>query len=130
MSRSRPPSLPGLTATARRGSGCPARWARCTAAVTASSAARPLSSSARPAGVSDTSRVVRSSNRTPRRDSSWEIAFDSGGWAIPSRCAAREKFSSSATAAKYRSSRTSTSLISAEYKSRRGRSFPDRRCPG
>ena len=54
-----------------------------------------------------TVRLVRSSSATPSRRSSWRIARDNGGCAIPSRCAARPKCSSSATATKYRSSRVS-----------------------
>lgn len=46
------------------------------------------------------------------------------GCAIPRRCAARLKFSSSATAMKYLSSRTSSSLISVDYRSRVFWSFP------
>ena len=44
-----------------------------------------------------TVRLVRSSSTAPSRRSSCWIARDSGGCAIPSRCAARPKCSSSAT---------------------------------
>ncbi len=89
------------------GRGRAARRVRRSAASTASRAARPSRSSTDPASVSVTARLVRSSSATPSRRSSCRIARDSGGCAIPSRCAARPKCSSSATATKYRSSRVS-----------------------
>src|SRR5690242_18946924 len=108
----------------------PARRVRRAAAATAASAARPSASSTSPAGVRSTRRVVRSSSRTPSRDSSRPIALDSGGWAMPSRSAARVKLSSSATATKYRRSRTSSpSSIPAGYESGPNGSFPPRPGP-
>ena len=71
---------------------------------------RPALAQQHRAGVGQvTPRRSRSSSSTPSRRSSWRIARDSGGWAIPSRTAARPKCSSSATATKYRSSRVSRS---------------------
>ena len=70
-------------------------------------AVRKLASTS-PAGVSATVRLLRSSNPVPSRRSRFRIAFDSDGWAIPSRAAARPKCSSSATARKYASSRVSS----------------------
>src|SRR5258708_5188826 len=102
----------------RRGAGagggggvCAARFARVTAASAAASIGGASFSKVAPAAVSVTWRVVRCSRRRPRRDSSWEIALERGDWAMPSRWAAREKFSSWATATKYRNSRSSISLI-------------------
>src|SRR6266540_895137 len=89
-------------------------------------APRACSSSTCPASVRVTRRVVRSSSRTPSLASSWRMALDRGGCAMPSRAAARLKFSSWATATKYRSSRTSSSFIPAEYRARASRSFPAR----
>ncbi len=91
--------------------------------MTASSAVRASRSSTSPAAVSLTCRVVRTSSATPSCRSRSRIARDSGGCAMPSREAARPKCSSSATATKYRSCRTSRSFILPEYQRRPDRSF-------
>ena len=71
-------------------------------------AARPLFAAA-PSTLTEVARAVGDRwQQLESRRSSCRIARDSGGWAIPSRCAARPKCSSSATATKYRSSRVST----------------------
>ena len=79
-----------------------ATWA---ASVTASSTearmARARGRKRSPAAVSSTLRVVRWNSTTPISASSALICWDSGGWAICSRSAARPKCASSATATKY-----------------------------
>ena len=50
---------------------------------------RASSANTRPAAVSDTDRLVRSSNRTPSSLSSRRMARESGGWAMWRRLAAR-----------------------------------------
>jgi hypothetical protein len=94
----RPPSLLGFIASVNFGAA--ARRARRSAAVSAVSALRPSLSRTSPAGVNVTERLVRSNSRTPILRSSRWMVLDSGGCAIPSRLAARPKFSSSATATK------------------------------
>src|ERR1019366_7492741 len=74
-----------------------------------------LEQSTAPAGVKVTRRLVRSSSVTPSLRSSLPMAADNGGWVMPRRAAARGKFSSSATAMKYRSSPSSISSIRAVY---------------
>ena len=53
-----------------------------------------------PAGVSRTWRVVRTNSGVPSSPSSWRIDWDSAGWAMWRRSAARPKWRVSATAAK------------------------------
>jgi len=65
------------------------------------------SSSIDPAEVSSTLRVVRTNNTTPKSRSSSRIARDRGDCDMCNRVAARPKWSSSATATKYRSCRSS-----------------------
>src|SRR4051812_10774997 len=96
------------------GSGAAARRASSTANSTSASALRARASSATPAGVSSTRRVVRTNSTSPSWRSSSRIARDSGDCDMCRRSAARPKCSSSATATKYRSCRSSigTSTIS------------------
>ena len=61
-----------------------------------------------PAGVSSTRRVVRTNSTSPSSRSSSRIARESGDCDMCRRSAARPKCSSSATATKYRSCRSST----------------------
>ncbi len=68
------------------------------ASVSAARAARTLTRKASPAGVRTTPRGWRSRSSIPSSASSWETAWDSTGWAIPSRLAARVICPSSATA--------------------------------
>ncbi|BBX68268.1 hypothetical protein MPSYJ_17290 [Mycolicibacterium psychrotolerans] len=67
-----------------------------------SMSARASATSAAPAGVRATERRSRSNSCTFRSRSSALICWDSDGPAMRNRCAARPKFSSSATATKYR----------------------------
>ena len=78
------------------------------AASTPARIARASRRNAAPAGVSATRRRVRASSMTPSSASSAAICVDSGGWEMCSRAAARRKCSSSATATKYLSWRSST----------------------
>src|SRR3954449_7830 len=73
-----------------------------------SSNARVCGSNVSPNAVSVTVRRSRSNNRTPRSRSSDLICCDNDGPAMRKRVAARPKFSSSATATKYRNCRSST----------------------
>jgi hypothetical protein len=100
MAGSRPPSPPAFMATTSLGSVRPARRVLIVAARTASSTFAASSASTSPAGVSTTRCPERSNSSTPSRRSSFWIALDSGGCAMPSRHAARPKCNSSATAAK------------------------------
>ncbi|CAM5716376.1 hypothetical protein SGRIM119S_00057 [Streptomyces griseorubiginosus] len=86
---------------------CAACRVRRSAAATALRIERASDSRTAPASVSVTLRLVRSSNVTPSCRSSRAMARDRGGWAISRRWAALPKCNSSATAAKYRSSRIS-----------------------
>ncbi|MGI5292329.1 hypothetical protein ACQEVF_54790 [Nonomuraea polychroma] len=89
-----------VLAATRGGSVRPARWVRAVAAATASRTLAASLAGTSPAAVSETPRLDRSNNLTPRRRSSFWIARDNGGYAIPSRSAALPKCSSSATARK------------------------------
>lgn len=115
MPDSRSASPPGLITKRSRVSRSPARRAFSIAAPTASNACRPWYCSTSPAEVRATCRLDRSTSATPSRSSSRRTALDKAGCAIPSRCAARPKWSSSARAAKYSSSWVSTSAMPPEY---------------
>jgi hypothetical protein len=78
-----------------------------TAASASASVRRAPGRNAHPASVSLTSRLLRSKRHVLNSRSSCRIATLSGGWAIRRRRAARLKFSSSATATKYRRWRSS-----------------------
>src|SRR5690349_11688415 len=73
-----------------------------------SSNARVCGSKVSPWAVNVTVRRSRSNNRTPRSRSRDLICCDNEGPAMCNRAAARPKFSSSATATKYRNCRSST----------------------
>src|SRR5207302_1030774 len=73
--------------------------------------------------VSRTRREVRSNSSAPSSRSSRRIRWLSGGWAIPSRSAARPKCSSSATTRKHSSARNRSTQ---ERYRRRYRSGPSR----
>jgi hypothetical protein len=77
------------------------------ARVSASRIGLASSSSFFPAAVSQVPRRVRKNKRMPRRRSIFDMAFDNGDCSIPTRAAARAKWSSSASTTKYLRSRTS-----------------------
>ena len=77
-----------------------ARRASSVAASTAARISRARSSSTSPAGASSTLRVVRYSSGSPSSASRRRICWESGGWAMCRRAAARPKCRSSATATK------------------------------
>ena len=79
----------------------------CRAADAAASAARACGSAAIPAPVSVATRPDRSMRAAPRSRSSWRIWALTPDWLTCTRCAARVKFASSATATKYSSCRSS-----------------------
>src|SRR3954452_11493627 len=108
-------ATPGFAVTISSRDDRPARCVRRTAESSASTTGPDSLSSVSPASVSASRGPERSNRSTPRRCSSWRIARDSGGWAIPRRSAARVMFSSSATARKYGSSRISGSGIPPGY---------------
>ncbi|KGI69881.1 hypothetical protein EU78_23300 [Mycolicibacterium rufum] len=91
-----------FTQPIRTGSETAKPVARLRNASAASMSARASATSAAPAGVNATERRSRSNSWTFRSRSSALICWDSEGPAIRKRSAARPKFSSSATATKYR----------------------------
>ncbi len=102
--------MPGMKPMVSVGVPCPADFTRRTSARAEASRGTASSSNCSPAAVSSVPRRSRSKTSAPRSCSRLRICRDSAGWAMCSRSAARPKWSSSATATKYRSFRRSRSI--------------------